>query len=454
MDEAKIEELKKLIEDEDKQAMETLIEYYDEIDDFESLTKLYEIVLRKNPRDSKALNNLAVIYADFYKDYEKAKGYYEKTLMITPDEASVHYNYGVLLEFNFQEYEQAKEHYLKAIELDSIYVDAYINLSWLYLERLNDINTSYIVVTEALKYVEDSEIYTQIAYIDLKKNKEYQKAEENLHKAIELNDKNDLAFTYLGQLYVLEKRYDEARDIFNQALELGNLNELLIYEYGKLLITQYNDLDKTIDLLNKAIEVFPDDVVYYAYLANIYLVLGNHSEAKKYLHSAEEFEITSQEVLLMVGYLKVMLDEDKDEALMYFEKVIELDPSNLNALSFIGLYNLMNNKHIDTALNYFKKVAELSKDHFIIHFIIAQIYLKHYHDSTKALEYLFKIETNSLKETELSHLYLVIGNIYEKYENNNYQALDYYEKAYQAKPSKYLEEIINQLYENDKTIVN
>ena len=70
---------------------------------------------------------------------------------------------------------------------------------------------------------------------------------------------------------------------------------------------------------------------------------------------AEGYEIKNQETLLMVGYLKVMLDDNKDEALLYFEKVIEINPENLNALSFIGFYNLINNQRIDTALDYFKK---------------------------------------------------------------------------------------------------
>ncbi len=455
MDDVRKDYLQKLVdENHDIDAIDELIEYFDSINEFEELTKLYELVLLMNPENTKALNNLAVIYADYYKNYEKAREYYEKTLALDSNEASVHYNFGVILEFNFQEYEHAKEHYLKAIELDPKYVDCYLNLSWLYLERFDDINTSYIVVCEALKYVEDSEIYTQIAYIEFMKYKDSDKALKNLLKAIELNDKNDLAYTYLGQLYILQKNYDAARKIFEQAFALETLNELLIFEYGKLLIIHYKDFNTTIDVLKKAIEFYPETVIYYGYVANLYFVLGKYNDAKEYLKRAEAFEIKSQEALLMIGYLKVMLDDNKDEALMYFEKVIELNPSNLSALSFIGFYNLMNNEHIDTALDYFKKIADLSKEYFIIHFIIAQIYLQFYHDSTQALEYLLKIKPQSLNIDDLSHLYFVIGSIYEQHVKNNHLALDYYEQAYQIKPDKYLEDAINHMYETDKTIIN
>jgi len=455
MDEARIQSLKLLIKEKnDMKAKEELIKYFSEIEDFEALKEIYHNQIKNNPQDTRALNNLAVIYSDYYKNYDKARIYYERILTINPNEPSVHYNYGELLEFNFHEYDKAKEHYLKTIELDANYIDAYLNLSSLYLERLNDISTSYIVVIEALKYVENSDIYTQIAYIEMMKYKDYQKAEKNFLQAIKLDEQNGLAYAYLGKLYILEKKYDDALHIFKDALNKEVMNERLIIEYSKLMIIHYKDFIGAIEILKKAILFFSDSILYYAYIANLYFVLGDYDEAKNYLHQTEMFEIKNQEVLLMVGYLKVMLDENKDEALMYFEKVIELNPSNLNALSFIGFYNLMNNQHIDTALSYFIKIADLSNDNFIIHFIIAQIYLQYYHDSTQALEYLLKIKPESLNPTELSHLYFVIGSIYEKYVKNNNLALDYYEQAYQVKPDKNLEDIINRIYLSDKTIIN
>ena len=443
-----------LIDEADKNELSELVDYYSEIKDYKKLEELYQLLLKRNPHDYAALKELAIFYADMEKDYEKAKKYFELALSISDADSAIHVYYGSLLEFNFQEYELSKAHYLKAIELDPQNVEAYINLSWLYLERLDDVNTSYIVVQEALKYVEDSEIYAQMAYIEMMKYKEYEKANNHLDIALHLDKGNDLAYMYLGQLYIIEKKYDEAKKIFSRALYEGAVNDLSVYEYTKLLIMEFNDIPEAIKVLEKAIEIYPDNVIFYAYIANLHFGLGNYNEARRYLSLAENFEINDQIALLLVGYLKVLLDDNKDDALLYFEKVIELNPTNLNALSFIGFYNLINNQEIDTALDYFKKIADLSKDNYIIHFIIAQIYLQHYADSTEALEYLLKINMNVLNDTEKSHLLYIIGNVYEKYVNNNHMALDYYEKAYRVKPSKFLEEVINNIYESDKTIVN
>ena len=50
--------------------------------------------------------------------------------------------------------------------------------------------------------MENSEIYTQLAYIEFSKYHEYRKAETKLQKALEIDQENDLAYTYLGQLYI------------------------------------------------------------------------------------------------------------------------------------------------------------------------------------------------------------------------------------------------------------
>jgi|GEM_PF-1015263 len=436
------------------EALHQLIETLDEKEDYEELIKVYELLLENNPQDINALIELAIIYADNFHNYDKANDYLNQVLNIDPNNAEAYFHKGRIIEKWKEDYEEARNNYLKAIALDNHLVDGYLNLSWLYLEHFNDVNTSYIVIQEGLKYNEDSNLYTQLAYIEYHKYHELAKAQEHLTKAIELDSENDLAYTYLGQIYLDENQFDQAKDTFAKAFSLPNINEVLIHEYSRLLILVYRDIDGAIEVFKKAIEHFPDNVIYYAYLANLYFITGNTYQAKYYLREAESFTIDDQEALLMIGYLKVMMDNDKEGALMYFEKVIELNPTNINALSFIGFYNLVNTKEVDKALEYFKKIASLSHDNLAVHFIIAQIYLQHYNDVQKAIDHLLSVDTSHLDVQEICQLYFLIGNIFEKFERNNHKALEYYEKAYQLKPDKYLEDIINRLYELDKTLIN
>lgn len=451
-DKKKIENLQKVVLN--SEALNQLITDLDNKENYEELVKVYEFVLENNPLDTNALMELAIIYADNYHDYEKACNYLNEVLKVDPNNAEAYFHKGRIMEHWKKDYDEAKTNYLKAVSLDKKLVDGYLNLSWLYLDYFKDINTSYIVIQEGLKNIEDSDLYTQLAYIEYYKYHEVSKAREHLNKAIELDNENDLAYTYLGQIYLDEQQFNKAKEIFAQALSLPNINEILIHEYSRLLILVYRDIDGAIDVFRKAIAHYPNNVIYYAYLANLYFINGNLTQAKRYLYEAENFTIDDQEALLMIGYLKVMMDNDKEGALMYFEKVIELNPTNINALSFIGFYNLVNNKQIDTALAYFKKIASLSDDNLVVHFIIAQIYLQHYNDVQKALDHLLSVDISNYSSQEVCQLYFLIGNIFEKFERNNHKALEYYEKAYQIKPDKYLEEIINKIYEMDKTLIN
>jgi tetratricopeptide (TPR) repeat protein len=439
----------------DFEAVERLIEYYDQYDNYEELEKLYDLALQFNPNDPKALNNLAVIHADYYGDFEKARYYYEKTLEIVPYEAHVQFNYAALLEFNFKEFELAKQHYVKAIEANPQYVDAYLNLSWLFLEQDQDVNSAYHLMRQAEGSIQTSwEIYTHLAYIEFNSLKEYQEAKVHCQKALELKPDSDLTYTYLGQISLLEQDHEQALIYFEAAVDTKKLNHILVFEYGKLLLMHYRDFDKAIDLLNHATTFFPDTALYPAYLANVYLLNGLLTEAKQTLEIAEERQEKSVDALLLIGYLKVVIDDDREDAMMYFEKVVELNPNNLNALSIVGFYHLFTNQQIDTALEYFKKITEISNQFYPAYFITAQIYAQYYEDYHQALTYYGKIDVNHLNKQDLAYLYYTMGEIYDKNLHDKQKALDFYELAYESTPSPALEAVIQAIYDQDKTLVN
>jgi tetratricopeptide (TPR) repeat protein len=455
MNQADLRQLQKQIEQADNQeGMQALIAQYNEANNYEALEQLYLSVLEQDPEDLKTLNQLAMIYAEYLGEYEKAITLFDQILTLDPNEPFVHFHYGTLLEFRFSDYKNAIMHYEEAFRINKYYVDAYLNLSWLYLERLKNTERAIETVKRGLEYNQSWELNAHLAYIHFNYLTNYEKALNACEQALEISPKNSLVLTYMGQIQVKMKHFDKAYEYFKRAYATHHLNHILVFEFGKLLITYYQDFDQTKALLLEATEYFKDNAIYPSFLASLYLNTGHIDEARTYLRMAEDKPLKNQDALLIIGYLKAMIDQDTEDAMMYFEKVVEMNPNNLSALSIVGFYSLFNSQQIDLALDYFNRIIDLGARFYPAYFIAAQIYAEYYQDYHKALEVYQKIDATALESVERSHLYVIIGQLYQTGLKDMQHALDYYEKAYELTPSAKLEELINLLYEQDKTLVN
>jgi tetratricopeptide (TPR) repeat protein len=434
--------------------IQALITQYNEENNYEALEKVYLSVLDRDSEDLKALYNLATIYADYMGEYEKAADLYEQILTIDPNEPFVHFNYGTILEFQFSDYKNAIIHYEEAFRVNKYYVDAYLNLSWLYLERLKNTERAVETIKLGLQHNQSWELNAHLAYIDFNYLTNYEEAMMHCERALELSPKNSLVLTYQGQIQVKLKNFDKAYEYFKRAYATHHLNPILVFEFGQLLITYYKDFDQTKELLLEATEYFKDNAIYPSFLASLYLNTGHLDEARTYLRVAEEKPLKNQDAMLIIGYLKAMIDQDTEDAMMYFEKVVEMNPNNLSALSIVGFYSLFNSQQIDLALDYFNRIIDLGAKFYPAYFIAAQIYAEYYQDYHKALDVYQKIDASALEPVERAHLYVIMGQLHQTGLKDAKRALDYYEKAYELSPSNQLEELMNLLYDQDKTLVN
>lgn len=456
MDTTTIKVLEERIKNEmDEEAVRLLQDYYSKRKDYEALKNLYLTVLSHEPNHVLAMRQLARLYANRYNDYKTAESYYQKILSVLPGDALAHYNYGEMLEYQCKKYEKAKKQYELSIKAKPDFVQAYLNLAWLYVNRLNDPKEGIRVLRKGLEHVEDWKLYAHQAYILYAHLEDYyEEALDLCEKALKLSPRNHLVLTYMGQIYLLMDQNERAYEMFKRALATGQLNHILVLEFCQLLIVEYKDFTQAIDLLIQAMEYFKDDAIYPCYLANIYANMGKIDEAKQYIRIAEERPHKDQNALLLIGYLKAVINHDPDDAMMYFEKVVELNPSNLNALSIVAFYKLFNERQIEEALNYFNQIIELEAPFYVAYFIAAQIYSEYYRDYPKALEIYNKINANDLSPEDRSQLYFIIGRLYQNGFLDRQTALDYYELAYETYPNKRLEDFLNKFYEDNKTLVN
>ncbi len=133
-------------------------------------------------------NGIAEVYRDNIKNYDMAMDWYQKALAVKPDERKACYGMGYCL--NSQNlYNEAIPYLLKAIQKESTYTSAYIELGYSNFKIHN-----------------------------------YSNAELYYNKAIALNAKSDNAHYYLALLYIEQKEKRKAQMVIDKMKTFNSKN--------------------------------------------------------------------------------------------------------------------------------------------------------------------------------------------------------------------------------------
>lgn len=136
-----------------------------------------------------------------------------------------------------------------------------------------------------------------------KNDEHYKGALDWFNKGYELDSKNTRLAYATGNLFYYMQDYDNAIEKFEFALTNGLKGEPLI----RLLALSYNNkayaiyqsgenLDQGLELIDKAIELIPDDGIILGTKAEILYKLGKYQEAHKYIKQALELEPRHEEM--------------------------------------------------------------------------------------------------------------------------------------------------------------
>jgi len=156
---------------------------------------------------------------------------------------------------------------------------------------------------------------------------EFQRAIEDLTKAVEINPNNVLAYRYLGSTYFLNRNYVHALENFKEAEKLERGNEL----------TQL-----------------------YSDMGQLYTSIGEFKDAEKYYK-----ESISLQPNFIEGYRNLIwayIRQGKFEtAHNYAEKLLSLYPDNMDSYSMMA-ETLLNMRRYDEAEVYYRKWEAKSKE--------------------------------------------------------------------------------------------
>lgn len=197
-----------------------------------------------------------------------------------------------------------------------------------------------------------------------------------------------------------------------------------------------NKLEKALEYLNKAIEVYPDYAIFYNCRATLYETFENTKQAIEDLTKSIQLNPKSSFAYNFRGLLYCMKFDDFKKALADYTKVIEVNPND-----YEGYYNRANiysqQELYDLSIKDYSKTIILKPDYFQAYMYRGKdyCYIEEFDKAEKDFLMALNIAKNSKCSLYLS--YYNLGNL-ESARENYRKAIKYYTEAINQKISLFL----------------
>jgi tetratricopeptide (TPR) repeat protein len=138
----------------------------------------------------------------------------------------------------------------------------------------------------------DRDIYLNIAQV-YERARRYKEAEEAAHKAEAMPGEpreNEMTWFLLGAIYERQKQFDKAEDEFKKVLNVNPKNAAALNYYGYMLADRGLRLDEAREMIQLALDQEPFSGAYLDSLGWVYYKQNKLDEAESTLHKAVERE--------------------------------------------------------------------------------------------------------------------------------------------------------------------
>ncbi|MEE9441780.1 MAG: tetratricopeptide repeat protein [candidate division Zixibacteria bacterium] len=213
------------------------------------------------------------------------------------DEHLINYFYLGLIAMERERFNNAEAYFHQAIFLDSSYVDSWLNLAFSYRQR-DSLDKSI-------------SIYKQSIY--------------QMPNAI---DSNRIYFA-LGSAYEQTDQLHEAVDVFEKILETDPDHAPTLNYLGYMLADAGIRLEYALELIEKALTIFPNNGAYIDSYAWVHYRLGNFQLALSELEKAINLQVEDPVIYEHMGDIYKAL-KNRDEAERYYKKALELDANSID----------------------------------------------------------------------------------------------------------------------------
>ncbi|MBP7051560.1 MAG: tetratricopeptide repeat protein [Phycisphaerae bacterium] len=196
------------------------------------------------------------------------------------------------------------------------------------------VNASPVAIRQIRERFVDDLSYVRAAWEFLKSN-DYDGAERQARKALELNPKNADALYYLGLAMFGQEQYDEAIDHMSEAAELKPRESEIRTQLGVACIAK-GQLDRAEGHLLKAVKIAPDNSEAYFNLGVAMYRRGDRRRAIENWQQAVQIRPNDYEAHHNLG---LAFDEEgnKDRAIEHYRRAVGLKPDHGLAQAALGV---------------------------------------------------------------------------------------------------------------------
>jgi len=281
-------------------------------------------LVKENPVNHQARLFLSEGYFSQSK-FDQAVGVLQPTLEIKRYRASAHQLLGRIAVSRNQP-QEAMIHFRALTELEPDNRQAWELLGVFHLQLDDSEKAADVLGQAAERFPADARLLSLYGNA-LQRSGRYRDGLEPLQRARFLDPDDLNTVLTLGLVYENLKMFSHLDSLYTRALDRWPHNALLLNNYSYSLVDRGIELQKALELAQRAIELEPDNGAYLDTIGWIYYHLGDYNTALSYILPAVKQRQESAVILEHLGDVYLRLN-DKENAKTYWQKALDLDPQN------------------------------------------------------------------------------------------------------------------------------
>ncbi len=292
---------------------------------FNKAAQYYNFLTQLDPDNTEYLKTSADL-AILNQDIDKAIEIYQKLIKLLPDDEKIQNNFGEILSQVKDEKYNPLNYLKKMVENHPENIENFKNLAYYYAHN-NELDKGLEVLHEAKEiFPRNADLLFIIGSLYREKGN-FENALNYLDQALQFTE--DTLQVYHLKATVLEEagKYAQSDSLYSVMIDKNPDDPIALNNYAYSLATRGEKLDMANNLVNKALEIVPENPSYLDTKGWVLFKQGNYTEAKKYLQKALQEIGENSEIMEHLGDVMMKMDKP-EEAKTYYQKALELDPEN------------------------------------------------------------------------------------------------------------------------------